>query len=254
MKQKIITGAILAFTLGPALYLGGYVFLAVVLLFLAVGSREISSLFEPTWPKWMIIITFLFIMSFYIAPLSYLILIIIALISSIFVFIVVFDWFKIEEAALWFLIVMIVGLSVHSISEIVVIGSLTILYVAIATYMTDTAAYFVGIRFGRHKLSVISPNKSIEGAIGGWVFGSLTALVYAIVLLESTFDLNLLLIASLIMPMVGQLGDLAFSAIKRHKQIKDFGTVFPEHGGVLDRIDSLLFNFLFFYSLLVIFS
>jgi phosphatidate cytidylyltransferase len=150
---------------------------------------------------------------------------------------------------------MIVGLSIHGIAVISTYGSLAILYVAITTYMTDTAAYFVGMRFGKHKLAPsVSPNKSIEGAIGGWLFGSLLALVYAILLLEGTFNINLLLVASLIMPVFGQLGDLAFSAIKRFKNIKDFGTLFPEHGGVLDRIDSLLFNFMVFYSLLVLFA
>ncbi len=254
MKQKIITGAILAATLGPALYLGGYFFLAVVVVFLSLGSREISFIFEPAWPKSMILVTLVIIMLFYIAPFQYIFLLIIGVLSLMFVFKILFNWFTIEDGALWFLLLMIVGVSIHGLSVIFSYGSLAILYVAVATYMTDTAAYFIGMRFGRHKLApMISPNKTIEGAIGGWVFGALLALVYSIVLLDGTFDLTLLLIVSLIMPIVGQLGDLAFSSIKRHKDIKDFGTIFPEHGGVLDRIDSLLFNFMFFYAIIVLF-
>ena len=61
--------------------------------------------------------------------------------------------------------------------------------------------------------------------------------------------MNLLIASSLLMPIVGQLGDLAFSAIKRHDGIKDFGNIFPGHGGVLDRIDSLIFNLILFLCL-----
>ena len=64
---------------------------------------------------------------------------------------------------------------------------------------------------------------------------------------------QLVLLSSFVLPVIGQIGDLAFSAIKRHYNIKDFGSLFPAHGGVLDRIDSLIFNLIFFYVLLTFF-
>ncbi len=253
MKQKIITGAILAFTLGPALYLGGWVFLVVAAIFIALGSREISSIFEPKWPKWMTIVILALIVGFYFTPSSYIFVAVMVLLFIVFGFTIFVDWFDVHEGAMLFILLIIVGLSVNGIFAVFEYGSLAILYVAVTTYMTDTMAYFVGIKFGKHKLAPsVSPKKTIEGAIGGWVFASLISLVYANLLLVNKFDMSLLIIASLLMPVIAQLGDLSFSAIKRYYQIKDFGTIFPEHGGVLDRIDSLLFNFMFFFVLLTV--
>jgi phosphatidate cytidylyltransferase len=253
MKQKIITGAILTAVFGPALYMGGPVFMVVVAVFVAIGSREISSIFEPKWPKWMMAVVLTIIVGFALTPTQYLFATVVATLFLIFVFTVVFDWFEIADGSLLFILLMILGLGVNGVLAVLGYGSLAILYVAVATYMTDTAAYFVGVRFGKHKLApTVSPNKSIEGAIGGWVMSSLISLVYAALILANKFDMNILVVTSLLMPVVGQLGDLAFSSIKRHFNIKDFGTIFPEHGGVLDRIDSLLFNFMFFYVVLLV--
>lgn len=253
MKQKIITGALLAAVLGPALYMGGPVFRVVVALFVAIGSREISSIFEPKWPKWMTLIILGIIIGFALTPTTYLFATVVATLFLVFLFVVLFDWFEIADGSLLFVLLMIVGLGVNGVLAVLDYGSLAILYVAVATYMTDTAAYFVGMRFGKRKLApTVSPNKTIEGAVGGWVISSLVALIYASLLLSSKFEMNVLVITSLTMPMIGQLGDLALSSIKRYIGVKDFGTLFPEHGGVLDRIDSLLFNFMFFYVVLLL--
>jgi phosphatidate cytidylyltransferase len=253
MKQKIITGAILAGVLGPALYLGGPVFMVVIAFFVVIGSREISSIFEPKWPKWMTFVVLGIIIGFALTPTQYLFATVVGTLFLIFVFTVIFDWFDISDGSLFFILLMIVGLGVNGVLAVMDYGSLAILYVAVATYMTDTSAYFVGMRFGKHKLApTVSPNKTIEGAVGGWIMSSLVALVYASLLLSSKFDMSILVVTSLVMPVVGQLGDLAFSSIKRYIGVKDFGTLFPEHGGVLDRIDSLLFNFMFFYVVLLV--
>lgn len=255
MKQKIITGAILAATLGPALYLGGPLFLAVVAIFVAIGSREISAIFEPKWPKWMTLVILVIIVGFSLIPTKFLFAMVVATIFTFFILTIMFDWFNISDGSVLFILLIVLGLGVHGILAVFNYGSLAILYVAVSTYMTDTAAYFVGVRFGKHKLApTVSPNKTIEGAVGGWVMSSLVSLVYASLLLASRFDMIILVITSLLMPVVGQLGDLAFSSIKRHIHLKDFGSLFPEHGGVLDRIDSLLFNFMFFYVVLLVFA
>ena len=118
----------------------------------------------------------------------------------------------------------------------------------------DTAAYFAGRAFGKHKLApVVSPHKTVEGAIGG-VCGSIAAgmvltLVYALlsaryhVITINVQPYHYLILAVMggIASVLGILGDLFASAVKRQVGIKDYGTIFPGHGGILDRFDSVMF-------------
>ena len=118
----------------------------------------------------------------------------------------------------------------------------------------DSAAYFAGRFFGRHKLApIVSPHKTVEGAVGGvlgsMVLGILATAIYSGVsgrFVSLTVEVNIrhyLLIALLgaVASVLGILGDLFASAIKRQVGIKDYGTIFPGHGGILDRFDSVMF-------------
>ncbi len=109
-------------------------------------------------------------------------------------------------------------------------------------WMADIGAYFAGRRFGRRKLAVeVSPGKSVEGAIGGFVAAMLVAALSAPwVFGAGRFDwLPLLLLCALVIG-VSIIGDLTESLFKRHRGVKDSGTLLPGHGGVLDRVDSVL--------------
>ncbi len=110
--------------------------------------------------------------------------------------------------------------------------------------ISDCFAYFVGIGLGKHKLApVISPKKTIEGSIGGIVGSLVGTLVICLVfnkLTGNTANLWLLLVGTPFLSVVGMMGDLFMSAIKRDFGIKDYGRLIPGHGGVLDRLDSLL--------------
>ena len=118
-------------------------------------------------------------------------------------------------------------------------GNILIWYLFIASWGTDIFAYTIGKKFGKHKFSKISPNKSIEGCIGGAVGAILIALIY-------TYAINKLL------SIIGQIGDFAASSIKRYVGIKDFSNLLPGHGGMLDRFDSLIFIAPFAYFLLIL--
>ena len=129
---------------------------------------------------------------------------------------------------------------------------LLVLYLMIGVMMNDIGAYFVGMLFGKHKMNPrISPKKTWEGFVGGVVISAVFSIVFALVMalvkrpilprfaLDSQF--YWIPIISIVMPLAGDIGDFVFSAIKRNAGIKDFSNLLPGHGGVLDRIDSLLF-------------
>jgi len=107
----------------------------------------------------------------------------------------------------------------------------------------DTSAYIVGSRVGKHKLyPLISPNKSIEGAIGG-VFGAVLGALISKLLFFSAIGFWPVIVVGLLLGIVGQIGDLFESMLKRACEVKDSGSMIPGHGGMLDRLDSLLFAF-----------
>lgn len=129
-------------------------------------------------------------------------------------------------------------------------GRRWVLLVLIMTMVCDSSAYFVGTAFGRHRLyPAISPKKSIEGAVGGLIGSVLAALSAHLWLLPQTSWFDCVLVGVLA-GVFGQLGDLFESMVKRYANIKDSGTIFPGHGGMLDRIDSLLFSFPAVYAYL----
>lgn len=126
-------------------------------------------------------------------------------------------------------------------------GAYLYLLIFISAWVCDTFAYFTGKFFGKHKLiPQISPKKTVEGAIGGIIF-TLLALVgyWAIIEFVPLFkdhgvEIWHICILGVVLPIVSQIGDLLASSIKRQYNIKDFGNVFPGHGGVLDRFDSAM--------------
>lgn len=116
-----------------------------------------------------------------------------------------------------------------------------LLFVLFTIWATDTGAYFMGRFFGKRKLwPAISPNKTIGGAIGGFLIALIVGVLFQLIY---PFELSLwtVLGVSAVISIFGQLGDLVASAMKRHYQVKDSGKIFPGHGGVLDRFDSLIF-------------
>lgn len=126
------------------------------------------------------------------------------------------------------------------------VGEYTYLLVFVGPWVSDTFAYFCGRLFGRHKLiPEISPKKTVEGSIGGIIFAALSYIVFAIIIkvfFEPTVEPNYIALAfaGAVVSVISQIGDLSASAIKRHYNIKDYGVVFPGHGGVLDRFDSVI--------------
>ena len=134
-------------------------------------------------------------------------------------------------------------------------GKILIWYAIFAAWATDVFAYFIGKYFGKHKFSKVSPKKSIEGCIAGTV--GAVAIMLAYTYFANTFwgqnySYLYVTLIGIVLSLLGQIGDFAASSIKRYVDIKDFSNLIPGHGGMLDRIDSLIFLAPFAFALLSI--
>ncbi len=163
--------------------------------------------------------------------------------------------FKIMDGSFILFAIFYIGLTFHALVYLFMKdnGIYILFYLLIITVLTDTFAYFTGKLFGKHKLSpLISPKKTIEGSIGGTLIATVVASLYGIFTNEIDFLFNHSIIYIVILTfglsILSQFGDLLASVIKRHFKVKDYGNLFPGHGGVLDRLDSILFtSFCYFY-------
>lgn len=131
-------------------------------------------------------------------------------------------------------------------------GKILIWYVFFAAWATDVFAYFVGKYLGKHKFSEISPKKTIEGCIGGTLGAIIVVIIYTYCInkfLNFEYSYIYVSITTCILSIISQIGDFAASTIKRYVNVKDYSELIPGHGGMLDRIDSLLFIAPFAYAL-----
>lgn len=124
-------------------------------------------------------------------------------------------------------------------------GQFLVMLPIVVAFLTDIGAYFVGMFLGRHRgVTMVSPNKSAEGFVGGLVSGVVFMLIYALIM-KHGFGLAVhmprMALYGLVGSLVTMLGDLSFSLIKRQFGVKDYGSLLPGHGGMLDRFDSMSF-------------
>lgn len=165
------------------------------------------------------------------------------------VYVLTFPKFHAEQVMVVFFGVFYVAVMLSYVYQIRMLngGVVLVWLVFLSSWICDTCAYLAGVTMGKRKLApILSPNKSVEGGVGG-VFGSfLFSVVFGMIfqdLLKGVFTNPALScgIVGALGAVVSQIGDLCASAIKRNKQIKDYGTLIPGHGGILDRFDSVIF-------------
>lgn len=281
MKQRLITGIVLFLILVPILYLGGYFMLALTMLLSYGAGYELIKMFGRKHPG---MLKYRFLMPIYSAILvliNYFVVIgkfehkflfLFLIITMLFILIIVLRDNKLEMscAGLLFLIITYGGLFfglATSIRYVTVIngasgsylGLWMMVYVLITTMCTDMGAYQVGSLIGKHKLCpTISPKKTIEGAIGGSIIGAIFGTI-CLVLIERSYNFHFLginnqvinviaiFVLSIFITILGQIGDLISSKLKREHEIKDYSNIFPGHGGIMDRFDSLIITGTFFY-------
>ncbi|MDN6161676.1 MAG: phosphatidate cytidylyltransferase [Atopostipes sp.] len=250
MRQRIITGIIMILVLGPTIFIGGPVFNGVIAFLCIVGITEIlrmAKIDRTTFPS---IITYIALLSiiFNDQLSSYipsqlnqafvpLLSIMVLLVSTVLI-----ESYQFTKAATSVLAMFYLGLGGYAAIRIRGENFPLLIFILIVVFSTDIGAYFIGSKIGKNKLAPkLSPNKTIEGAVGGVLLSFILAALY---LNFFTFHYSylIMLILSIVLSITGQLGDLVASKLKRHYMVKDAGTIFPGHGGVLDRFDSVLFT------------
>ncbi|WP_409294348.1 phosphatidate cytidylyltransferase [Peribacillus sp. SCS-26] len=253
MKQRIITGVIAAAIFLPIVIYGGFPLLAAAYLLGTIGLYELIRMKKLAVFSIPSILSFIglwvvllpdggaqFLQKGDYTKTSVVLILVLLLLSYT---VLSKNRFKFEDAGFLLLSVLYAGMGFYYLYETRALDNgLAFLFFTLFTiWAADSGAYFIGKAAGKNKLwPDISPNKTIEGAIGGIVCGLLVAVVFAL-FIDIPEPLWKLLAISVFISVFGQIGDLVQSAYKRVYGVKDSGKLLPGHGGVLDRLDSLIF-------------
>lgn len=253
MLKRIISSILIVLVVLPVLYLHGiylWVFLGLCALisayeFISIRKKPLNTLL------YAIIIAFNILLVYFQHRQVGLIL---TLLLSLFTLSIVTADITFTDVTSSYALTILIAFAIQSVLKIYKYPHhyFHIIFILLATYFTDIGAYFTGMKFGKRKLiERVSPKKTVEGAIGGWLFGFLSSLV-CLFIYNNYVQLHYFwfyVVMSFTMPIVAQIGDLSFSLVKRNYEVKDFGSLIPGHGGLLDRIDSVIFTLIYFVSM-----
>ena len=254
MKKRILSAVIMIALLVPLLIVGGKPFSVVMSLLSVLALYELLNLRETKkkFPFLMKVFAYILVLFFSLTNFSsiefeynldYRVMSFIIFVFLIpMVFINNSKKYNINDALFLIGSTLFIGLSFNLIIITRNYDILYIIYLLLITTLTDTFALFTGKLIGKHKLAPeISPGKTIEGLVGGLLVGVVASVVFYHVAISSSVSLPLLVLITIILAVFGQIGDLVFSSIKRYYGAKDFSNLIPGHGGILDRIDSIIF-------------
>lgn len=252
MKQRIITAVIAMVVFIPLVVIGNWPFTIAIYLMATIGlfellrMRGINLFSVPGILTWFALAVLLIpsgvgtrlydLIGYTKIELTF-----VAVLLLLIYTVLVKNRYTFDHAAFSVLGALYVGIGFYYLIETRHIGLEFVVYALIVIWMTDTGAYFVGRKFGKRKLwPDISPNKTIEGFVGGIIAAVISACIFQY-FIPVTSSYIILIGVTITASIIGQLGDLVESAIKRHYDVKDSGKLLPGHGGILDRFDSLLF-------------
>lgn len=255
MKERIISGAVMTVLVVAALLIGGYVFDAAISIIAIIGLHELLNVRKdvkiPIYMKILAIVAMLFVMMCgnKILPINLelsvnkIALIFIALfIPTLFL---TKQEYKVSNAFYLIGATLFIGIVFNLFISLYNDSLYKLAYIILVACMTDIFALFGGKLIGKHKLTKISPKKTIEGSIVGSLISTIVSTTFYMCFID-TKCVAIVILVTLLLSIVGQMGDLFFSLIKRENDIKDYSHLIPGHGGVLDRIDSLIFILIVF--------
>ncbi|WP_047981239.1 phosphatidate cytidylyltransferase [Ornithinibacillus contaminans] len=255
MKQRILTAIVALILFIPFVIYGSWPFTIIVFLLATVGLVELLKMHEIPWNSFAglfsIVLLWLILypasnelLSFSLATTTAENILLFVLLLLAYT-VLLKNKFTFDDVGFILLAVLYVGMGFYYFLETrhTADGLAQIFFALLVIWATDTGAYFSGRAFGKNKLwPEISPNKTIEGAIGGVILAAVVGVIFHM-LFPFPFSILTVILISIIVSIFGQIGDLVESAFKRHYNVKDSGTILPGHGGILDRFDSAIFVF-----------
>lgn len=265
MKTRIITGLWAGAIFVTLIALGGSPFVILMGVLALIGLSEFTLIRRHKLTAFPFLVTALLVafpfvmmllerqMDMSELPMSVNQWMILGLTLLLFWTVVTKNRFTYEDASFYFVsaVYLVIGFTSFALVRLSDDGLSKVLLVLFIIWATDSGAYFTGKAIGKTKLwPSISPNKTIEGAVGGILSGIVIGIAF--ILVDPILPLWEVIILALVVAVVGQLGDLVQSAYKRHYGVKDSGHLLPGHGGILDRFDSMIavFTVIWIFNLL----
>lgn len=247
-KTRLISGIILVIVALLTIISGGTILFGTLLVVSLIGMGEIFRAMGVSKSGFTLIeiTSYLTIIGYY--TLIYLKLdeyllpaLLFGLIINMFVYVFTYPKYKANQVMAAFFGIIYVGVMLSFIFQTRQMegGAFHVWLIFLCSWGCDTCAYCAGMTLGKHKMApILSPKKSIEGAIGGVIGAALLGAAYATIIKAPMWEY---VIICAIGAMIAMVGDLAASAIKRNQEIKDYGNLIPGHGGIMDRFDSVIF-------------
>ena len=258
---RLISGVVLVAAALLTIGLGIWVLFFTVLILSLIGAGELYKAMkvrEQSFPGPLELAGYAGIVLYYVSLVVLggalqLAAVILGLVILMFVYVFSYQRYHAHQVMAAFFGIVYVGVMLSCIYQTRMLpggGVWHVWLIFLSSWGCDTCAYCVGMLFGKHKMApVLSPKKSVEGAVGGVAGAALLGVIFALVTRGPLWEYALICGVGALISMVG---DLAASAIKRNMDIKDYGKLIPGHGGVLDRFDSVIFTAPVIYYLAVI--
>lgn len=254
MKVRILSAIIMIVIFVPLLVIGGEAFAITMAIISVAGLYELLNMRETRkkFPFMMKVFAYILVLFFslnnfmsieFTSNLDYRVMsFIIFIFLTPMVFINDNKKYNLNDALFLIGSTLFIGLSFNLIVIIRNYDILYIVYLFLISIFTDTFGLFAGKLIGHPGfVKDISPNKTFEGYLTGTFMGTSIATIFYHVVINPALPLVILILITFSLSVIGQLGDLTFSSIKRYYDKKDFSTLIPGHGGVLDRLDSIIF-------------
>ncbi len=263
-KTRLLSGIILVILALVVIINGGYITLGSLLAISLIGMYELYRVFKLEKTP-LAIISYVMAVLFYGSQLlsgfiDPMMIVMLFLILLMFVYVFSYPKYEAKDVMAIFFGLFYVAMMLSYVYQIRMLenGLYLAFLIFICSWGCDTCAYCVGMLIGKHKMApILSPKKSVEGAVGGVVGAALLTVIYTSVFRSQmgleTRDIVILAVISAIAALISMVGDLTASAIKRNYDIKDYGTLIPGHGGIMDRFDSVMITAPIIYYLAVYF-